>query len=449
MSWIRHKAAASAAAVTTVAALALSACTVPVPGTDAAQESKVDAPPVTIDYSFAADATDVAPSAAKITVSDGEISQVALVPTDPGAAAVPAANADGTAPTSSNAESGAASGTAESTATDAAELPENAVPGTVSEDGTEWVPDAPLVYGQHYTVEVTAKNADGKEQRDSRNFTVVQPAEFTTPTLMSSGGNTIESNREYGVGLVLSVRFDSPPKDRRKVEEYMKVTTEPELEGNWYWISPTQADWRPKEFYPTGTKVSVDINAAGHEVADGQFVAGERQQADFTIGNKRVAVVDDNDKILRLYENDELIQEMPTSLGKGGYATHNGISMHFYTQPGTYTVLDKSSHIIMDSTTYGLPLEAGGYKTPINNAVRISNDGIYLHELNNIWAQGVQNVSHGCLNLSPVNAQFYFDWAVAGDVVEVLNTGGPELEPWQNGSWSVPWEEWQTGEADM
>lgn len=443
MSWIRHKAAAGAAAVTTVAALALSACTVPVPGTDAAQETKVDAPPATVDYSFAADATDVAPSDAKVTVEDGTITQVALVPTDPNGEAVPAANVSETTDPSAAEESSAPA------SADAEELPENAVEGSLSPEGTEWTPNEPLAYGQHYTAEVTAVNADGKEQRDSRSFTVLQPQETTTPTLMSSGGNTIESGREYGVGLVLSVRFDSAPKDRRKAEEYMKVTTEPELEGNWYWITPTQADWRPKEYYPTGTEVSVDINATGQEIADGQFVTGERQQADFTIGNKRVAVVDDNDKILRLYENDELIHEMPTSLGKGGYANHNGVSMHFYTQPGTYTVLDKTSHIVMDSTTYGLPLEAGGYKTPINNAVRISNDGIYLHELNNIWAQGVQNVSHGCLNLSPANAQIYFDWAIAGDIVEVLNTGGPDLQPWQNGSWSVPWEEWQTGEADM
>jgi len=31
------------------------------------------------------------------------------------------------------------------------------------------------------------------------------------------------------------------------------------------------------------------------------------------------------------------------------------------------------------------------------------------------------------------------------DVVEVRNTGGAPLELWQNGDWSVPWEQWEAG----
>ena len=123
--------------------------------------------------------------------------------------------------------------------------------------------------------------------------------------------------------------------------------------------------------------------------------------------------------------------------------------MHFWTQPGTYTVLDKASSVLMDSSTYGLPVTSTtGYKTTVADAVRISNDGIYFHALaESMWAQGNTNVSHGCLNLSPANAEWYFDQAVAGDVVEVRGTGGPELQQWQNGDWSVPWSTWQKGSA--
>ena len=30
-----------------------------------------------------------------------------------------------------------------------------------------------------------------------------------------------------------------------------------------------------------------------------------------------------------------------------------------------------------------------------------------------------------------------------GDVVEVRNTGGPPLQLWQNGDWTVPWDQWR------
>lgn len=34
-----------------------------------------------------------------------------------------------------------------------------------------------------------------------------------------------------------------------------------------------------------------------------------------------------------------------------------------------------------------------------------------------------------------------------GDVVQVINIGGPKLQIWQNGDWSVPWSRWTKGSA--
>ena len=157
------------------------------------------------------------------------------------------------------------------------------------------------------------------------------------------------------------------------------------------------------------------------------------------------AIADDATKMVTVYHDQKPVKTMPTSMGKGGWATYGDVTMHFWTQPGTYTVLDKASSVLMDSTTYGLPLSAG-YRTTVAHGVRISNNGIYFHAMPaTVWAQGNTNTSHGCLNLSSADAEWYFDQATTGDVVEIKGTGGPDLEQWKNGDWSVPWDVWQTG----
>ena len=322
------------------------------------------------------------------------------------------------------------------------------IDGELARDGSTWKPAVPLGYGRTYTLAVTYDGPTGEPRTDTRSFTMANPKAILTPSLVSSGGGTLESDREYGVGIIVAARFDQPVADRDAVEEHMRVTTEPAVEGNWYWLNDSTAHWRPKDYYATGTTVHVELDTDGRNLGGGQW-GGESAEAEFTIGQRRVAIADDATKTVTVFHDQKPVKTMPTSMGKGGYATYNGVSMHFWTQPGTYTVLDKSSSQLMDSTTYGLPMSAGGYKTTVADAVRISNDGIYFHALaDTIWAQGNTNVSHGCLNLSPANAEWYFDQAVAGDVVEVRGTGGPELQAWQNGDWSVPWSEWQKGSAD-
>ncbi|KZF15268.1 hypothetical protein A2J01_31580 [Rhodococcus sp. EPR-134] len=91
---------------------------------------------------------------------------------------------------------------------------------------------------------------------------------------------------------------------------------------------------------------------------------------------------------------------------------------------------------------------SAGVQGKINNATRISTDGIYLHELEDtVWAQGNTNVLHGCLNLSRADAQWFYDFSLPRDVVEIRNTGGAPLELWQNGDWSVPRDRWSEGSA--
>jgi lipoprotein-anchoring transpeptidase ErfK/SrfK len=320
------------------------------------------------------------------------------------------------------------------------------IDGELSRDASTWEPAVTLGYGRTYTLDITYEGRADGPTTDTRTFTMAEPQAILSPTLVSSGGGALESNRDYGVGIIVAARFDQAVADREAVEEHMSVTTEPAVEGNWFWVDESTAHWRPRDYYAPGTRVQVEVDTEGRNLGGGQW-GGEGAEVDFTIGDRRVAIADDATKTVSVFHNQELVKTMPTSMGKGGWANYNGVSMHFWTQPGTYTVLDKAGSVLMDSSTYGLPVSAG-YRLTVDDAVRISNDGIYFHALaSSVWAQGNTNVSHGCLNLSPEDASWYFDQAVAGDIVEVRNTGGPDLQVWQNGDWSVPWSTWQQGSA--
>ena len=103
-------------------------------------------------------------------------------------------------------------------------------------------------------------------------------------------------------------------------------------------------------------------------------------------------------------------------MGKSGYETRNG----------TYYVLEKFADIVMDSSTYGVPVsDDEGYKIKVQDAVRIDNSGIFVHSAPwSVGSQGESNVSHGCINISPANAQWFYDNFGSGDAVVIKNTDG-------------------------
>ena len=110
---------------------------------------------------------------------------------------------------------------------------------------------------------------------------------------------------------------------------------------------------------------------------------------------------------------------MPISMGKNSAPTNNG----------TYIVGDRFGHMVMDSSTYGVPSNSpNGYRTEVDYATQISYSGIFVHAAPwSVGSQGYSNVSHGCLNVSTSNAQWFFDNTKRGDIVEISNTVGSIL----------------------
>jgi lipoprotein-anchoring transpeptidase ErfK/SrfK len=151
-----------------------------------------------------------------------------------------------------------------------------------------------------------------------------------------------------------------------------------------------------------------------------------------------VAKADGASKTMQIFHNGTLAKTMAISLGSPDHPSHSG----------PHVISDKQPSVIMDSCTYGVcEGDPGYYKEKVDLDLRISNDGEFVHSAPwSVGQQGSSNVSHGCVNLSPANAQWFYAHFNIGDVVEITNSGGPKLPVWDTyGDWTVPWPQWQAG----
>jgi lipoprotein-anchoring transpeptidase ErfK/SrfK len=253
------------------------------------------------------------------------------------------------------------------------------------------------------------------------------------PYLMPNDGETV------GVGQAIAVRFDENIPDRVAAEKAIVVTTDPPVVGAFYWLSNREVRWRPKDFWVPGTTVDVAVNTFGVDLGDGLF--GQRNRsASFSIGDSLIGTADDRTKTLTIRRNGQIVNTMPISMGKNSTPTPNGI----------YAIGDRYRNLIMDSATYGVPSNsANGYRLEVDWATQMSYSGVYIHSAPwSVGSQGSANVSHGCLNVSPANAQWFYNNSKRGDVIEVRGTVGSVLSGSEGlGDWNIPWEQWKAGNA--
>lgn len=306
------------------------------------------------------------------------------------------------------------------------------VPGEITDDRTTWHNTEKLGFGREYALHVEANGLGGKNVT-TETFTTTY-ANNKTRAYFSTADNAV-----VGVGQTVGVKFDERIGDRRAAQETISVITEPRVPGAFYWISGSEVRWRPEHFFEPGTKVTVKVSAYGVDLGDGLYV-DQDQQTSFTIGDKVIAKVSDKDKILRVFIRGELVKQMPTSMGEPNNPTPRGI----------YFLGDHNEHMIMDSSTFGVPVNSsGGYRTEVDSATQMSYNGIYVHSAPwSIYQQGVSNVSHGCLNVSPANAKWFLENTSRGDVVIVSDTQADVLSAIDGlGDWNMPWNKWKAGNA--
>ena len=318
------------------------------------------------------------------------------------------------------------------------------VAGQMSADRTSWK-SRTLVPGSAYEVSATAKNPKGKTTTANSRFRTLKADNPLTISDVSPGPNA-----KVGVGMPITVTFNRPVTDRRAVERALTVrSTKPGL-GAWYWVSAQQAIFRTKNgtYWQPNQRITFNARLAGVKAGKGVYGVSDLTRR-FSIGDSHIITVNTKTHRLVVKRNGKVVNSWGVSAGRGGMI-RGGVDV-YQTTSGVHLTMAKSRVERMTSAWMGVdPKDEknGGYDEKIPFAVRISNSGEYIHSMaSTTWAQGRQNVSHGCVNSPPAKAEWFFNWSYLGDVVIV--TGTSRKLAWNNG-WSyyqMPWSQWVKGSA--
>lgn len=305
--------------------------------------------------------------------------------------------------------------------------------GQFAKGHRSWTSTAVLVPESRYRMIVVGTNPSGAVTRKVTSFTTLAPAATLNASVMPLNGETV------GVGMPIAVFFNAPVSDRAAVERHLKVSTSTKVEGGWRWFNDKEIHYRPKAYWPTGTKVTLHADLAGVDAGNGVW-GGHDREIGFTIGARHVSLVNVNAHNMKVTSAGKTVKVFPMSAGRPKYPTTNGI--HF--------TLEKAKTVTMDSATVGIPRDSpDGYFEKVHWNVRISNTGEFVHAAPwSVGSQGSTNVSHGCVNLSVANATWFYNFSQRGDIVQVV--GSPKQpNDWSLGvvDWNLPWSQWLSGSA--
>ncbi|MGF7235089.1 MAG: Ig-like domain-containing protein [Frankia sp.] len=308
------------------------------------------------------------------------------------------------------------------------------VAGTFSPDRMTWASSSGLFAGSTYRVVARSSTAAGfaGATTATTSFTTAVPA---TPFKVSwdpVDGQTV------GIGEPVTLTFTAPVADRAAVQRRLSLTSTPAVTGSWSWQSNSVVRYRPKSYWPSGTKVHVTADLAGYDNGGGYLGVKDREMT-FSIGASQVSYVDAASHTMKIYRNGALVKQFPVSLGREQYPTMDG----------PHNVIAVAPKVIMNSATVGIPKgNPDYYYETVLWDVQITSGGEYVHAAPwSVGSQGRTNVSHGCVNASDANAQWFYEHSRIGDIVSVSNTGRPADTSQLGNEWSIPWSVWVAGSA--
>ncbi|MGI8334083.1 Ig-like domain-containing protein [Actinomadura scrupuli] len=305
------------------------------------------------------------------------------------------------------------------------------VEGAMTPDATQWQSRWALEPATDYHVLVTALGLDGKTKTVTSDFTTLKAKKVIQAAVVAP-----DQGEKVGVGMPVILHFDKPVANREQVEKNLEVRSTVPVVGAWHWLDSQSLVWRTKKYWPANTKVRVIGHLTGARAAKDSYLA-KNIDLNFRIGDSHITVASSKNHHQVIKKNGKVIKEMPLSMGKGGirkYTTTNGLHL----------TMGKEYLTVMDSTTTGCgPGCPDYYREDVYWTVRISDSGEYEHSAPwSVGSQGSENVSHGCINLSPANAIWFYHFSYRGDIVQVTGTDR-ELEPGNGwGYWQETWKEW-------
>lgn len=307
------------------------------------------------------------------------------------------------------------------------------VDGSFNDQKSQWTSEPGLKPGEKYTLSGTAKSSDGKDVPISSTFRTLAAASNLKASVAPLNGETV------GVAMPIQIFWNHTVKDRAAVEKRLSVKTSVPVEGTWHWMNSKQVNYRPKTYWPAGTKVSVNIDTQGVNAGANVWGAASRK-IDFNIGKSVVTTIDVKRHTMAVAINGKLARTIPITAGKDGFTTRSGVKV----------IMEKYATKRMDARTVGIkPGDPEYYDIhDVKWAQRVTSSGEFIHGAP--WsggAQGRDNVSHGCVGMSLKDGAWYFSQTLRGDPVVV--TGTARKMETGNGwtDWNQSWTAYKAGSA--
>jgi lipoprotein-anchoring transpeptidase ErfK/SrfK len=303
----------------------------------------------------------------------------------------------------------------------------NRVSGKLNAARTVWRSTWALGVSRRYKVSATAAGSSGGRVTRTSSFRTFRPKRTFSASVVEGYGQT------YGVGMPIILYFDRPISNRKAVERALQVRTSRHVTGSWYWddqcgTAPVCLYFRTHRYWRPHTRVRLTAHLDGVEAAPGVYGHHTLTQK-FRIGSRLTTVVNTAGHYMNVYRSGKRFAHWPISSGRPGDDTPNG----------SYLTIEKANPVEM---------KGPGYDIEVPFSVRITWSGDYLHDAYwSVGSQGFANVSHGCVNMSPADAETYYKMAVPGDPVKII--GSSRAGTWDNGwtMWFLHWHRWLRGSA--
>ena len=304
--------------------------------------------------------------------------------------------------------------------------------GTLSDDKSTWTSNGALNLSTSYQLQVQAAGQGGASVSKTVAFSTLKPSATLGVLEMWPG-----DGMDVGVGQPVRVQFTNyvPQSYRATVEKACVVTTTPAVAGAWHWVAEDTMDWRPQQFWATGTKVGVAFNLAGVRAGAHQFFV-KNHSLDFTVRDTDLRlIIDAKAYKATAYQNGKVVRTFPIDTGTN--------DPRFVTYSGVFAVLGKGNPVEMKGD-YG---KGDKYDELVNWATQITYSGTYVHAAPWDGQIGEVNSSHGCIHCHTADATWFYNLAQVGDVVQITGTDKTVDVTNGFGDYTGSWSSWLSGSA--